>query len=93
MTSSQHASQAMSENQSGYCPHCNANLDGDLVIETFMEQGKTRKEALESAAYYSGWNEHGELNRWGRKIGISSMEHDRVMEWQCPDCHKRWKRF
>ena len=27
-----------------------------------------------------------------RKIGISSMELDRVTKWQCPDCKGEWER-
>lgn len=80
------------ENINGYCPHCNANLDGELIIETFMQQGRSREEAEKSASNYAGWDEHGQNNRWGRRIGISSLKHDRVMEWLCPDCDKRWKR-
>ncbi|OUA54592.1 hypothetical protein [Bacillus thuringiensis] len=26
-----------------------------------------------------------------RKIGITSIEADRILEWKCPDCNKEWK--
>jgi hypothetical protein len=29
---------------------------------------------------------------WSRKIGISSRELDRVVEWKCPDCGHNWDR-
>lgn len=77
----------------GYCPHCNADLDGDLVINYPLSQGKTREEALEYASHYAGWERHGELNRWGRDIAISDMRLDMCTELQCPDCHGRWPRF
>lgn len=76
----------------GFCPHCNANLDGDLVIEYPLSQGKSIDEALAYAKNYCGWEKHGLLNRWGRKIGQSSMKEDRVTGWVCPDCHKSWAR-
>lgn len=80
-------------NINGYCPHCKADLDGDLVVETFIKQGMSREKAEESASHYYGWKQHGLQNRWGRKIGLSSITHDRIMEWQCPDCSGRWSRF
>lgn len=27
-----------------------------------------------------------------RKIGVSSIEWDMVVRWQCPDCKYEWKR-
>lgn len=26
-----------------------------------------------------------------RKIGITSIEADRILKWKCPDCNKEWK--
>ncbi|EPY7708306.1 hypothetical protein ACN1JM_000347 [Bacillus pacificus] len=26
-----------------------------------------------------------------RKIGITSIEADRIFKWKCPDCNKEWK--
>jgi hypothetical protein len=49
----------------GYCPHCNANLDGDLVIDYPLSQGQSMEEALEYASEYSGWNQHKEKT-WDR---------------------------
>ncbi len=69
-----------------YCPHCNANLNGELIVEHFMSTGKTREEAIKSASMYSGWTEFGEQNRWSRRIGISDIARDRVTHHICPDC-------
>ena len=74
-------------NINGYCPHCNADLDGDLVIDYPLSQGKTKEEAIAYVINYSGWTEHGELNRWDRRIGIYDMSRDRTTHYVCPDCN------
>ena len=71
------------------CPGCHTDLDGDLIYETFIGQGMTPEKALETAKMY-GANET--TGRWGREIGMSCMERDRVVEWMCPDCGHRWDR-
>lgn len=35
---------------------------------------------------------YGGATHFTRKIGISSMELDRVIKWQCPDCKGEWER-
>ena len=42
----------MSNSIHGTCPHCKADLDGDLVINYPLSQGKSREEALAYAALY-----------------------------------------
>lgn len=74
------------------CPHCNANLDGDLVIETFREMYKDEEEALKAAKCYAGWEPHGLQNRWGREIGVYCQDRDRTVAYRCPDCKKEWNR-
>lgn len=76
----------------GTCPHCNANLDGDLVIDYPLSQGKSKEEALEYAKFYAGWDEHGEANRWGRVIAVYDIDKDRTMYYRCPDCQGTWGR-
>ena len=78
-------------NINGYCPHCNASLDGDLVIDHPLSQGKSMDEALEYAKFYDGWNEHGEANRWGRAISLYSLEKDCTIGYRCPDCNRTWE--
>ena len=75
----------MNININGYCPHCNADLDGELVIDYPLKQGKTKAEAIEYASFYQGWSEHGELNRWNRKMGFAE---NIKTTWRCPDCLK-----
>ena len=76
----------------GHCPHCNANLDGDLIIDYPLSQGESREEALNYAAMYAGWDEHGETNRWGRAIGLYCREKDCTIGYRCPDCNWVWER-
>lgn len=76
----------------GFCPHCNANMDGDLVIEYPLKRGESIDEALDYAKFYTGWKEHGLLNRWGRQIAIYDIGSDRTVAYRCPDCQLSWKR-
>lgn len=71
------------------CPNCKTDLDGDLIYETFLAQGDTPEEALESAGLYGATETTG---RWGRQIGQYDMETDRTSSWQCPDCKHVWGR-
>ena len=82
----------MSNSIHGTCPHCNANLDGDLVIDYPLSQGKSKEEALAYTASYTGWEEHGEDNRWGRAVALYCMDRDRTIGYRCPDCNETWER-
>ncbi|MEK4876213.1 hypothetical protein N1I87_16550 [Bacillus sp. FSL W8-0102] len=35
---------------------------------------------------------YGNATHFSRKIGISNLEADRVIKWQCPDCKEEWER-
>ena len=76
----------------GFCPHCNADLDGDLVIDYPLSQGEMMSEAIEYAWSYEGWSEHGEANRWNRAIALYDIDKDRTVGYRCPDCEKTWER-
>jgi len=80
----------MNKNINGYCPSCNANFDGDLVIDTFIKQGKSAEDAISWAKDYAGWTKHGILNRWSRRISLSSIREDRIIGHRCPDCGHEW---
>ncbi|PEC18983.1 hypothetical protein COM96_27570 [Bacillus cereus] len=54
-----------------FCPHCNANLQGDPIPK-------------ESQKWYG-------CTHFSRKIGITSFTHDRILNWQCPDCKREWR--
>lgn len=71
------------------CPNCKANLEGDLIFDTFMGMYDDREMALELAAHYGATETTG---RWGREIAIYSLEEDRTTAWRCPDCNHVWGR-
>lgn len=75
-------------NENGYCPHCNADLDGGDIKQTFLDQGKSEEDAQEIAAQY-GYGPG--RTQWGRQIGLYSMELDRDVGKRCPDCKGEWK--
>jgi hypothetical protein len=68
------------------CRHCNFNLDGELILDFFIKQGKSKEEALETAKLYQGWEEFGEQNRWKLEIGIYDINLDRTTHSICPNC-------
>ena len=73
------------------CPKCKSNLEGDLIYETFLKQFNGDKvKALEVADSYGATEKTG---RWGREIGIYSMEEDRTTGFTCPDCSHQWSRL
>ena len=72
-----------------HCPSCNANLEGGLIFDTFMEQYKDEAKALETAKCYGATKTEG---RWGRAIGMYDMEKDRTVAYRCPDCDHQWER-
>lgn len=71
------------------CPNCNANLEGDLIFDTFLGKYGDETKALEVAAMYGATKTEG---RWGREIGIYDIDEDAVIAWQCPDCKHQWGR-
>lgn len=76
-------------NQHGYCPHCNADMDGELIYKHFMKYGADYEFAVKRASLYEG-DGPPETRRWDRKIGISNW--DSIVEYKCPDCGKTWSR-
>ena len=76
-------------NEHGYCPHCDFDLDGGLIFETFMEKYNDRAKALEVAEMYGATETKG---KWGKAYGIYSIEKDRTVQYQCPECNKLWDR-
>ena len=72
-------------NEHGYCPSCHSDMDGQDIIQSFMDMGKSRREAKKCASYYGG-------GKWDRRLAITSWELDRVVSYRCPDCKHEWKR-
>lgn len=71
------------------CPHCGANLQGDLVYQTFLDKYKDPVKAKEVAAMYGATETEG---RWGKAIGIYDNDLDRTVAYRCPECEKEWPR-
>ena len=70
-----------------HCPACNALLEGVLIWQTFVDQGKTEDEADDLAAMYGATRTKG---RWGLAIGIYCMERDRTVAYRCPKGDHEW---
>lgn len=71
----------------GRCPNCGVSFDGDLIWQTFKDQGKSDEEADEIAYMYGATRTEG---RWGKQLGIYSVEKDRTMAYKCYDCNYLW---
>lgn len=78
------------------CPSCKANLQGELIYETFLHKGMepyyppgNEQEALKTASHYGATKTEG---RWGLALGIYDMNKDRTVAWRCPKCNHEWER-
>jgi len=77
-------------NEHGYCPNCNADFDGELIFETFLNQyDGDRAKALETAEMYGATETKG---RWGNMIAIYDRDKDRTVSWMCHECNHQWDR-
>jgi len=77
-------------NEHGYCPNCNADLDGGSIWETFFQLTGSEEEADRKAEMYGANREKG---RWGRTIALYDRDKDRTVAWKCPDCGHAWERI
>jgi hypothetical protein len=66
-------------NEHGYCPACNADLDGESIYLSFIQKGYFVEKAQALAAMY-------ETSKWGRHIALYDRRKDRTVAYQCPDC-------
>ena len=90
----------------GRCPKCNADLNGGSIWQTGYElalasgqdtwpsvpassEAEAENRADKYAAAYGATRTRGQ---WGRAIGMSDMEQDRIVSWRCPDCKHEWAR-
>lgn len=80
-------------NAHGTCPACGADWDAGAIFDTLRPQDWCKHlsdEQLQQEIDLS-YGKHGP-QRFSRLVGISSMEEDRVVAWECPDCKHRWPR-
>lgn len=75
------------ENQHGYCPRCNLNLDGEKIWNYFNRIKASEEDADKAAALYGATREKGCFNR---AFGIYSIDRDRTVAFQCPECNHQW---
>jgi predicted RNA-binding Zn-ribbon protein involved in translation (DUF1610 family) len=73
----------------GTCPYCGSDMNGESIWQTFFDKYGDEQKADETAALYGATRTQG---RWGRRIGLYSMELDRTVAWKCPDCGDEWDR-
>jgi hypothetical protein len=71
----------------GFCPVCNASLDGGSIWQHFFEQRGDEAEADRVAEMYGATRTRGQ---WGRVIAIYCLGLDRTVAHRCPDCRHEW---
>lgn len=79
----------MSEYKERYprnCPHCDADLDGGDIYESFISMGKSEEESLEIASGY-GWSKETPY-RFSNIVGQVDLIQDRITHYTCPECEK-----
>lgn len=54
-----------------------------------LSPAEAREKALEVSSYYGATETQG---RFGKQIGLYSMEKDRTVAWKCPECGHEWER-
>ena len=74
----------------GHCPACKADMTGELIWQTMLEQsGGNEEEADRKAEMFNATRTEG---HWGRKIGMYDSDADRTVKYMCPDCWFIWER-
>lgn len=73
----------------GNCPKCQASLDGTGIWQTFFDKTGDEAEADRIAAMYGASRTKG---RWGRAVGLYSINKDVAEAYQCPECKHEWRR-
>ena len=73
-----------------FCPHCNSDLRGEDIFESFISHYRDEEKALKAADMY-GWTKENPC-RFSRAIGLYSINFDRTYAFQCPDCKKEIER-
>jgi len=79
----------MAGNEHGYCPKCKTDFDGGLIWETGMQMYGNEEDADNYAEAYGATRTTG---RWGKRIGVYSMDEDMTTSWVCYKCGHEWGR-
>lgn len=93
------------DDEHGRCPKCNADLNGGSIWETGYQMALAGEHTFPNSAaqsveeaqriadnYAAAYGATRTKGRWGRDIGLSSMEQDRIVSLKCPDCNHEWPR-
>ena len=70
------------------CPHCNYDLDGELIYETFIKKGYSEERSIEIAEMYGATKTSG---KWQNEISVSEGYTGEFLYYMCPACKGRWK--
>ena len=74
----------------GHCPGCKADMNGELIWQTMLEQSNgDEAEADRKAEMYGASRTSG---RWGKKIALYDADRDRTTHYHCPYCQFIWER-
>jgi hypothetical protein len=77
----------------GNCPECGVCWDAGSIFDTLRSQQWCAHMAdAELQDYVNHAYGTDRPQRFSRLIGVSSLEHDRVIAWKCPDCNHEWSR-
>ena len=76
-------------NENGFCPHCNADFDGEDILQALLRQGKSPEDSLYIAQNFYGYKDGH--TKFSTKISMYSFEGDGVFHYMCPDCNRIWR--
>lgn len=79
------------KNENGFCPNCNADFDGENILQALLRQGKSPQDSLYIAQNFYGYKD--ERTKFSRKILVYSLEKDQGHESRCPDCNHIWSKY
>lgn len=77
-------------NEHGYCPNCNLDFDDQDIVTVFINQGKSKEEALHIAVSCYGYKNGA--TKFNKRISIYDMRKDKTVQYKCPNCNYTWER-
>jgi hypothetical protein len=76
------------ENENGFCPNCNADFDGENILQVLLRQGNSPQYSLYVAQNFYRYT--NTRTKFSRKISLYSFEKDKEIGYSCPDCNHTW---
>lgn len=75
------------------CPECKSNWDAGTIFDALRPQAWCADKSDDELQKYIDLAYGTDKPQcFSRLIGVSSLELDRVVAWECPDCKHRWPR-